>query len=132
MTTKLSIAMVTFSGAVGVLGGAASEVIGHFRSGDKIKKKYPISSKKIQCWMDFLLKELKNHHEKYKTMLREEKKAGLERVKKELESTSDEKESEIVELHSDSHIWNELASRLGNKEDSIRTTEYEFEKLLTE
>ena len=132
MTTKLSIAMVTFAGVFGGLGGAASEVIGDFRSGDKVKKKYPMSSKKIQCWMDFLLKELKNHHEKCKTMLREEKKAGLERAKKELESNSDKKESEIVELHSDSHIWSELASRLGSKEDSIRTTEYEFEKLLTE
>lgn len=95
-----------------------------------MKKKYPMSPYKMQCWMRFLVKEVRNHYENCKTMLREEKKASLNKVKKKLESTTDENSVKIEELRSDSHIWNELASRLGSKEYSIRTTEYEFEKLL--
>lgn len=115
---------------VGAAGGAVRESIGT-RVGD-VKEKNPMSPKKIECWMRFLVKELGNHYKKCKTMLREEKKASLNKAKKKLESTIDENNVEIEELRSDSHIWNELASQLGSKEDSIRTTDFEFEKLLAE
>ena len=111
---------------LGAAGGAVCR-----RDGD-VKEKNPMSPKKIKCWMRFLVKELGNHYKKCKTMLREEKKASLNKAKKKLESTRDENNVEIEELRSDSHIWNELASRLGSKEDSIRTTDFEFEKLLAE
>lgn len=114
----------------GAAGGAVSGSIGR-RDGD-VKEKNPMSPKKIKCWMRFLVKELGNHYKKCKTMLREEKKASLNKAKKKLESTRDENNVEIKELRSDSHIWNELASQLGSKEDSIRTTDFEFEKLLAE
>lgn len=115
---------------VGAAGGAVFESIG--RRDGEVEEKNPMSPKKIKCWMRFLVKELGNHYKKCKTMLREEKKASLNKAKKKLESTKDENNVEIEELRSDSHIWNELASRLGSKEDSIRTTDFEFEKLLAE
>ena len=133
--TKLlsSALLMTFFGAAGgAAGGAVTESISGFRCGDVMKKKYPMSPKKMKCWIRFLVKELGNHYEKCKTMLREEKKASLNKAKKKLESTTDENNVEIEELRSDSHIWNELASRLGSKEDSIKTTDFEFEKLLAE
>lgn len=127
-TKFLSSALLTaFAGAAG---GAVFESIG--RRDGEVKEKNPMSPKKIKCWMRFLVKELGNHYKKCKTMLREEKKASLNKAKKKLESTKDEINVEIEELRSDSHIWNELASRLGSKEDSIRTTDFDFKELLAE
>ena len=117
-------------GAAGGVGGIASLVTGIFRLGDKMKKKYPISPYKVKCWKRFLVKELKNHHENCKKMLREEKGANLKRLKEKLEIIVDENPVEIEELCSDSHFWNELGSQLGIIEDSIRATVEQLKELL--
>lgn len=63
-------------------------------------------------------------------MLREEKGANLKRLKEKLEIIVDENPVEIEELCSDSHFWNELGSRLGIIEDSIRATVEQLKELL--
>lgn len=117
-------------GAARGVGGIASLVTGIFRLGDKMKKKYPINPYKVKCWKRFLVKELKNHHENCKKMLRKEKGANLKRLKEKLEIIVDENPVEIEELCSDSHFWNELGSQLGIIEDSIRATVEQLKELL--
>ena len=120
----------TLGGPVGAVGGYIGEWFRNFRLGDQLKRKFPISQYKIDCWKSLLANQIRKLRQDCKKLLREEKDAALANILKKLESVALEKSDEIAGLCNKSHILNQLAAQLGNICDRVQTTTEEFDMLL--
>ena len=117
-------------GPVGAVGGYVGETVRGFRLGDQLKKSFPISRYKLDCWKSFLTDILGKDRQDCKKLLREEKEAALANIIENLTCVTFTKKDEIERLRNKSHILNQLAAQLGNICDQIQTTTEEFDILL--
>ena len=117
-------------GPVGAVGGYVGEWFRGFRFGDQVKKRFPISRYKVDCWKSLLANQTRKLCLHCKKLLSEEKDAAEGNISKTLKSIKLEKSDEIALLGSKSHILNQLAAQLGKICDRVQTTIKEFEILL--
>ena len=117
-------------GPVGAVGGYVGETVRGFRLVDQLKKRFPISQYKLDCWKSLLANQLEKVRQDCKKLLTEEKDAVLANIIESLTSVTCTKKDEIERLHNKSHILNQLAVQLGNICDQIQTTTEEFDILL--
>ena len=119
-------------GAVGAAGGYLGEVFNGFRYGDRLKRRYPISNYKLNCWKHFIEDELRKLHQKCKKLLRDENDSTFDEIREKLESAKSEKSAEIGKLSSESHRLTKLVTQLADIHESLQTTNKGFDELLAE
>ena len=119
-------------GAFGAVGGGFGELTRGFHLGDQLKRKFPISQYKVNCWISFLKDQFKKQHQRCKRLLREEKDAALTDIKRKLENSEHEISAEIVALCDQSHIMNKQLAQLEIVCDRMQTTIEGFDKLLAQ
>ena len=119
-------------GAFGAVGGGFGELTHGFHLGDKLKRRFPISRCKVNCWIRFLEDQLKKLHQECKRFLREEKDAALKDIERKLENSKDGMSAEITALCSQSHILNKQLAQLEIICDQMQTTIEGFDELLAE
>lgn len=119
-------------GTFGAVGGGFGELTRGFHLGDQLKRKFPISQYKVNCWISFLEDQLKKHHQRCKRLLREEKDAALTDIKRKLENSEHEISAETVALCDQSHIMNKQLAQLEIVCDRMQTTIEGFDKLLAQ
>lgn len=119
-------------GTFGAVGGDFGELTRGFHLGDQLKRKFPISQYKVNCWISFLEDQLKKLHQGCKRLLREEKDAALTDIKRKLENSEHEISAEIVALCDQSHILNKQLAQLEIVCNRMQTTIEGFDKLLAQ
>lgn len=119
-------------GTFGAVGGGFGELTRGFHLGDQLKRKFPISQYKVNCWISFLEDQLKKLHQECKRLLREEKDAALTDIKRKLENSEHEISAEIVALCDQSHIMNKQLAQLEIVCNRMQTTIEGFDKLLAQ
>ena len=119
-------------GAFGAVGGGFGELARGFHLGDKVKRRFPISRYKVNCWISFLEDQLKKLRQKCKRLLRKEKDAALKDIERKLKDSKDGMSAEMAELFSQSYILNKQLEQLGIICDQMQTTIEGFDELLAE
>ena len=119
-------------GAVGAAGGFLGEIFNGFRYGDRLKRRYPISNYKLNCWKYFLEDELRKLHQKCRRLLRDENDSTFEEIGKNLKSAKSKKSAKIYQLCSMSHPLTMMDAQLADIHESFQTTNKGFDELLAE
>ena len=123
--------MLFAGGAVAAgVGGYAGAVISVFSLRDRLRKIFPISQYRVDCWKSLLADQVRELRRDCKKQLSGREEAALTNNMKTLESVALKKSDEIEGLRDKSHILNQLAAQLRNICDRVQTTTEEFDVLL--
>ena len=117
------------AGAAGAAGGIAGELIGAFRLGDKLKRRFPMSKYKLKCWKKFLRGELQRLHTECRKRIEESTDKTFSEMNEKLVLDKERASKEKAKLMKESHDLNIWTSELESIENNLRKTEREFKTL---
>ncbi len=123
-------------GAAGAAGGASLTFVVKrafgLGIGDLMKKKYPISQKKVASWKQSLRDELDKLEETSRNLISDQLNLIFEEISSQLQGAKDQTCKEIAKLDSKGHDYNSWVGEIEERRQTLRQMKDIFDELLPE